>query len=103
MSALSNQLLPETFYEAASECLWPQAVSVLAILVAYLFYYAPGAYMARLLKIHTAGVSYVLMPYSRGHQQLVHNVVFLYDAANSVSNNLKIIMLRKTSTSERRC
>jgi len=27
MSTLSNQLLPETFYETISECLWAQIVS----------------------------------------------------------------------------
>ena len=50
MSALSNQLLPEAFYEVISKCLWPQAVSLLAILAAYVSIYAPGAYIAGLLK-----------------------------------------------------
>ena len=50
MSSLSNQLLPEAFYEVTSECLWAQAVSLLAILVDIFFMYASGAYMARRLK-----------------------------------------------------
>ena len=56
MSALSNKLLSEAFYEATSECLWAQTVSVLAINVAtrlVLFFYAPGAYTTRHLKFYT--------------------------------------------------